>query len=89
MLMFGEINDGSHVERGVVPATSLHGGAVKNFTADQDIIPHLALEHRPAKSPILISRPRVDAIAAAAVNCPVAETFLQPQRQKCLPVAAA
>src|ERR1039458_10303807 len=46
MLVFGEINDGSHVERGVAPAAVFHGGAMVNFAADQDVVPHLALEDR-------------------------------------------
>src|SRR5208282_1373110 len=89
MLVFGEINDRSQVERGVIPAAGLHGGAVINFAADQEIVPHLALEHRAAISPVLVSRARIDAVAAAAVNRPVAETFLEPQRQECLPLSAA
>ena len=89
MLMFGEINDGSHIERGIVPATGLHGGAVVNFAADQNVVPDLALEHRAAKAPVLISRAWIDAVATAAVNRPVAETFLEPQRQERLPLSAA
>ena len=34
MLVFGEINHGSHVERRVVPAAVLQGGAMINFAAD-------------------------------------------------------
>src|ERR1017187_7223790 len=88
MLVFGEINDRSHVERRVAPAASLHGGAMVNFTADQDVVPYLALDYRAAKAPVLISRAGIDAIAAAAVNCPMTKTFLQPQRQECLPLSA-
>ena len=49
VLVFGEINDGSHIERGIIPAAGLHGGAMINFAADQEVVPHLALEHRAAK----------------------------------------
>src|ERR1039458_636132 len=89
MLVFGEINDGSHVERGVAPAAVFHGGAMVDFAADQDVVPHLALEHCAAKAPVFVSRAGIDAVSAAAVNCPVAETFLEPQRQERLPLSAA
>ena len=70
MLVFGEINDGSHVERRVAPAAVFHGGAMVNFAADQDVVPHPALDYRAAKAPVFVSRARVDAVATAAVNCP-------------------
>src|ERR1039458_675290 len=89
MLMFGEINDRSQVEGSVIPAAGLRGGAMINFAADQDVVPHLALDYRGAKAPVLISRARIDAVSAATVNRPVAETFLQPQLQEYLPLSAA
>jgi len=52
MLVFGEINDRAHIERGIVPAAGLHGGAMVNFTADQNVVSDLALEHRAAKAPV-------------------------------------
>ena len=89
MLVFGEINDRAHIERGIVPAAGLHGGAVINFAANQDIVAHLALDYRAAKAPVLVSGAGIDAVATAAVNRPVAETFLEPQRQERLPLSAA
>src|ERR1039458_3868730 len=86
---FGGINDGSQIKRCVVPAAVCHGGAMVNFAADQDIVPHLALDYRAAKPPVFVSRAGIDAVSAAAVNCPVAETFLEPQRQEYLPLSAA
>src|ERR1039458_10413826 len=55
MLVFGEINDGSQIKRCVVPAAVCHGGAMVNFAADQDIVPHLALDYRAAKAPVFRS----------------------------------
>jgi len=89
MLVFGEINNGSHIERRVVAPAILHGGAVINFAADEDVVPHLILEHHAAKFPVMVACARIDAVAAAAVSRPLAETFLDPQRQECLPFAAA
>src|SRR5664280_3564062 len=89
VLMPGEINDRSEVECRVAAPAGCHRGAMTNFRAEQNIFRNLPLHHHAAKTPILIARARIDAVAAATVNGPVAKTFLQPQRQERLHVTAA
>src|ERR1039457_1060374 len=83
MLMFGKIHDRADIESGVCASADFHRGAMIHFGSDQNIFRDLPLHDHAPEAPVLIARSGIDAVAAAAVNRPVANTLLQPQRQEC------
>src|SRR5579863_5493907 len=81
--MIVDIVDGTEVESGVVLASDRVGGLMEKFAADGELFRDLLLQ-QPADEPvILIERAAavIDPIAAAAIGGPIAEAFLQPDRQ--------
>src|ERR1035437_9892231 len=89
MLMFGKIHDRADIESGVSASADFHRGAMIHFRSDQNILLDFPLHDHAPKAPVLIARAGIDAVAAAAVNRPVANTLLQPQRQERLHMTAA
>ena len=88
MLMFGKIHDRADIESGVTASAAFHHGAMIHFRSDQNIFCDLPLHDHAPKAPVLIAHAGIDAVAAA-VNRPVANTLLQPQRQERLHMTAA
>ena len=78
VLMLAEINDGAEVEGDIVAAAGGHRGVIIDFSAERNVFGDLPLHEYAAEAPVLIAGAGVDAITAAAVNRPVAKTFLQP-----------
>src|ERR1039458_9770405 len=89
MLMFGEIYDRADIESGVSASADFHPGSMIHFRSEQNIFRNLPLHDHAPEAPVLIARAGIDAVASAAINRPVANTLLQPQRQKCLHLTAA
>src|ERR1017187_2777096 len=79
MLMFSEIYDRADIESGVSASADFHRGAMIHFRSDQNIFRDLPLHDHAPKAPVLIARSGIDAVTAAAINRPVANTLLQPQ----------
>ena len=88
MLMFGKIHDRADIESGVTASAAFHHDAMIHFRSDQNIFCDLPLHDHAPKAPVLIAHAGIDAVAAA-VNRPVANTLLQPQRQERLHMTAA
>src|ERR1035437_4303594 len=72
MLMFGKIHDRANIESGVSASADFHRGAMIHFRSDQNLFRDLPLHDHAPEAPVLIARAGIDAVAAAAVNRPVA-----------------
>jgi len=83
-----KIDDGADVERGSgVGKVRLRSGLMIDFRANRNILRNLLLEKATDIRPIAVAVEGINAVTAAAVGCPRAPAFLEPDGKEGIPMA--
>src|SRR5258708_689935 len=77
------------VESGVMPAVLFIGRLVEEFGAQRELLGHFALRDDAGEDKVLVVFSPVEPVTAAAVNRPLAEALLKPEREQYLRAAVA